>query len=183
MKRRKLSPEELENLNRRVYADAMSTKKKKLIALEEKMYKTEPPKVLDPATIEASANRQVNQEMERRKKREEELKEKFYKTAEEHQLTQSELDDCVRRVYSDAMRQRSERLAKLDQKYCLRPKTSDPLSPDQRKAMANRLCKPKKVPTTDDEINAVLGLGKFEGLVSLPPVKYKELADRLSKPK
>lgn len=182
-KRRKLSPDELENLNRRVYTDAMSSKQKKLIALEEKMYRTEPPKTLDAKAIEASVTRQVNAEMDRRKKREEELREKFFKTAEPQTLTETEVEECTRRIYSEAMRRHAEGLAKLEQKHALRPKTSDPLSPEKVKESANRLCKPKKAAYSDDEINKILGIGTFQGLVSLPPLKVKALADRLSKPK
>lgn len=156
-KRRKLSPEELEALNRRVYEDSMSHKKRNLENIENKVYRTEAPKKLDQATIDASVQRQVNDEMERRKRRTEELKRKFEKEGEAKTLAPAEIEDSVRRIYTDAMRVKQDKLAKLDAKYGHKGPERKQIDSATVKACGDRLAKPKKREYTDEEINKIYG--------------------------
>ena len=155
--KKKLSPEEVATLSKRLCDDTMARKAKKLEEMEAKLYMTEEPKRLDRAAIEASATRQVNDEMDRRKRRNEELKAKFYKEAAPKTMTSSEVEDSVRRIYADAMKQKKDKLDKLDSKHAPKGAQHKPIDDATRIASADRLSKPKKTAFTTEEINKIYG--------------------------
>ena len=156
-KAKKLSAEEVDGLTKRIYEESMARKQRKVQEIEAKVYKTEEPKRLDKTTIEASVTRQVNDEMERRKRRAEDLKTKFYKDAAPKTMSSTEVEDSVRRIYSDAMRHKVDTLAKLEKRFTPEGPKSKTISDEERKAMADRLAKPKKKELTTAEINKMYG--------------------------
>jgi hypothetical protein len=155
--KKKISAEELEKLTQRIYADSMKRKQESVEKLEKKIYKEIEPKKLPASQIQASAVRQHDDELERRKKSHEALQQKFYKEAEAKKLSRAEIDDSVRRVYADAMRSKNEGLKKLEDRFSFHRPSSRPLTADQVKASADRLCKPSKRAFTEAEINEILG--------------------------
>jgi hypothetical protein len=156
-KKKKLSPDEVENLTKRIYSESMSTKQRKLGEMERKVYATEPAKTLDAATITASVTRQVDDEMARRKRRDEQLKSKFYSEAPPTTMDQGAIEDSVRRIYSDAIRVKTDNLRKLDNKHAFPLPKTVTIDKETVKASADRLSKPKKQGYSEDEINAIMG--------------------------
>ena len=156
-KTKKLSPDEVDGLTKRIYEDSMARKQRKVQEIEAKVYRTEEPKKLDKTTIEASVTRQVNDEMERRKRRAEELEKKYHKDGEPKTMSTTEVEDSVRRIYSDAMRHKADTLAKLEKRFEPVGAKSKKINDEERKAIGDRLAKPKKKEMTTAEINKLYG--------------------------
>lgn len=173
--KKKISAEELEKLTQRIYADSMKRKQESVEKLEKKIYKEIEPKKLPASQIQASAVRQHDDELERRKKSHEALQHKFYKEAEPKKLSRAEIDDSVRRVYADAMRSKNDGLKKLEDRFSFHRASSRPLTADQVKASADRLCKPSKRAFTEAEINEILGFHWCERLLRIPVSRSQTL--------
>jgi hypothetical protein len=155
---RRLTAEDVERLNGRLYTQAIENQKQNMEKLEQKYYKTAEPKVLAKEEIDASVARQVNAEMERRSKRNEELSTKHYKDEETKKMTAAELEDSVGRIYSEAIRQKEAKKEQLEAKHKFKNKSAGKkISKEDAAASGARLAVPKKKEFSVEEINKIYG--------------------------